>query len=100
MPKPQYDRDHQLRREALLPGAIGKLCPLEHPIDGRPCGRVMLATQELDLDHSSPVATDPRSRGDRIVHALKEDCRSGGNRSAGGKLGNDRAKFAPSRKWL
>lgn len=63
--------DHQRRRVALLPAAIGQPCPL--------CEKTMLAGQALDLDHSTPRVDDPASIGDRIVHA---SC----NRAAGGRI--------------
>jgi len=53
--------DHQKRRAALLPLAIGAKCPL--------CEKPMLASEALDLDHSVPRAHDPNSKGDRITHA-------------------------------
>jgi hypothetical protein len=56
-----YGWSHQKRRKYLLPRAIGKPCPL--------CGLVMRADQRLQLDHSTPLATNPNSIGDRIVHA-------------------------------
>lgn len=66
-----YGAHHQATRKALLPAAIGKPCPL--------CNEPMLATQQLDLDHTIPLAHDKTSRGDRIVHA---NC----NRAAGARL--------------
>jgi hypothetical protein len=57
----RYGREHRRRRTALLPAAIGMPCPL--------CGELMLPDQALDLDHSTPLWCDPRSKGDRIVHA-------------------------------
>lgn len=56
-----YDRAHEIVRAALLPAAIGTPCPL--------CGRTMQQDEPLDLDHTVPLAVDPTSRGDRIVHA-------------------------------
>lgn len=68
----QYGYDHKKQRAKLLPRAYGKPCPM--------CGRVMLKTQALDLDHSLPLILGG-TVGDRIVHAI---C----NRSAGARLGN------------
>jgi 5-methylcytosine-specific restriction endonuclease McrA len=63
--------DHQRRRKALLPAAIGKRCPF--------CGLPMLIGQKLELDHSIPRALGGR-HGDRMAHAV---C----NRRAGARLG-------------
>lgn len=88
MAESQYGADHQARRAQLLPLAIGTECPL--------CGEVMLASDDLDLDHSTPYAVDRQAVGDRIVHS---SC----NRSAGGRLGHELrshdALFKPSRSW-
>jgi hypothetical protein len=67
-----YGREHDARRAALLPLAIGKLCPL--------CGKLMRPDQPLDLDHSVPLAVDKDSKGDRIVHATCNRARRGGGR--------------------
>jgi hypothetical protein len=45
MTAPKYRYRHQQIREALLPEAYGRPCPL--------CGRVMLPGQQLDLDHTA-----------------------------------------------
>lgn len=79
-----YDTDHQRRREELLPDAYNTPCPI--------CGKLMLKGQELHLDHSTALAIDPQSKGDRIVHGT---C----NTSEGGKLGSARAKMPTSRSW-
>lgn len=79
-----YDAEHQRTREALLPDAYGKPCPR--------CGKPMLKGQRLHLGHTVDLAIDPQSKGDRIEHG---DC----NEGAGGKLANERVKFAPSREW-
>jgi len=63
-----YGHEHQRTRSLLLPFAIGQPCPR--------CGETMLEHEPLDLDHSTPLAEDRGSVGDRIVHA---SC----NRSAG-----------------
>lgn len=63
--------EHRATRARLLPLAYNTPCPL--------CGELMLEGQTLDLDHTIPLATNPRSHGDRITHA---HC----NRSAGGRL--------------
>lgn len=79
-----YDYDHQKRREALLPLAYNTPCAL--------CRELMLRGQELDLDHSTPLMVDRRSKGDRIVHA---SC----NRRAGAKMRTHRSRYRPSRSW-
>jgi hypothetical protein len=56
-----YGTPHQRRRAQLIPSAIGTVCPL--------CNEPMLAHQKLELDHTTPLAHDPNSIGDRIVHA-------------------------------
>jgi hypothetical protein len=63
MAKPQYRWTHQRRRKAMLPQAYGRPCIY--------CGIVMLATMQLDLDHTT----------NQITHAR---C----NRSAGARYGN------------
>lgn len=62
-----YGVAHQKRRERLIPLAYGTLCPL--------CGEEMLYGQELHLDHTVPLATNRRSKGDRIVHGSCNDAR-------------------------
>ena len=84
MPNP-YDHAHQKRRRELLPAAYNTPCPR--------CGEPMLKGQALDLGHSVDRSIDPNALGDRIEH---ESC----NRSAGALLGQDRARFAPTRKWF
>lgn len=79
-----YGALHEARKAELLPHAWNTPCPR--------CGQLMLKGQELDLGHTTDLAVDPTSVGDRIEHA---DC----NRSAGGKLGNARARLRPSRDW-
>lgn len=56
-----YDAEHMATRAALLPLAYGSRCQL--------CGEYMYPHHELHLDHSTPLAIDASSRGDRIVHA-------------------------------
>lgn len=75
-----YGWKHQTRREELLPAAIGTDCPL--------CGYEMRIGQALDLDHSVPLADDPASVGDRIVHA---EC----NRKAGARNHRNRQARVP-----
>lgn len=68
-----YGSAHQKKRAMMLPNAWGQPC-------GR-CGRVMLQSHDLDLDHG-----DPGHEGYLgIVHAR---C----NRKAGGTLGRERLK--------
>lgn len=62
-----YGTQHQRDRRRLLPAAYGELCPF--------CDEVMVEGQELDFDHSTPVAHGG-VRADRFAHA---DC----NRRAG-----------------
>jgi hypothetical protein len=56
-----YGWQHQQRRAALLPVALGTPCPI--------CGRVMLAGQALDLHHPIRLVDDPTSIATQIVHA-------------------------------
>jgi len=60
-----YDAEHMATRAALLPQAYGTLCP----IGGPTCVGYMYPHHELHLDHSTPLAVDSSSRGDRIVCA-------------------------------
>lgn len=88
-PRPSpYDGDHRLRREKAIGVALNTLCPK--------CGELMLKGQDLDFDHSEPLAVNPNSKADQIVHA---HC----NRSEGGELGaaitNERARYRHSRDW-
>jgi 5-methylcytosine-specific restriction endonuclease McrA len=69
-----YGTSHQQRRRILLPRAIGTLCSL--------CDQPMLVTQPLDLDHTNPLIHNPRSIGDRIVHA---HCNRGRPQVGGGQ---------------
>lgn len=69
---PAYHQ-HRRIRARILAHAYGRACPM--------CGRPMHPGDDLDLDHTTPLALDARSRGDRIVHA---SC----NRAAGGRLGS------------
>lgn len=85
MAKPAYGAEHQRRRREMLPGAYNTPCP--------ECGHPMLKGQNLELDHhTTPLAFDPDSKGDRIVCA---DC----NAKAGGRLGQRMRQLRPSRKW-
>ncbi len=61
-----YGAPHQRARERMLPHAVGQPCPR--------CGELMLAGQDLDAGHSTPLRFDPSSRADRIEHA---DCNRG-----------------------
>jgi hypothetical protein len=56
-----YGWQHQQRRAALLPHAVGTRCSL--------CGQMMLARQALDLHHPIRLVDDPTSVGTQIVHA-------------------------------
>lgn len=67
-----YGYEHQQRRAVMLPYAYGRPCPL--------CGQTMHPTQDLDLDHSEPLSTNPNSKGDRIVHASCNRSRGSGRR--------------------
>jgi hypothetical protein len=80
-----YGRDHRKRRAALIPLAIGQPCPM--------CDVAMKISDQLDLDHSTPLALGG-TVGDRIVH---RKC----NQLAGAKLGYAMAnKRTPaSRAW-
>lgn len=55
-----YGAEHQRIRKQLLPTAYGHRCPI--------CAQVMLQGQDLDLDHSTPIAFGG-TRADRITHA-------------------------------
>lgn len=55
-----YGSAHQATRAALLPKARNTPCPI--------CGRLMRWWHPLDLHHSTPLAVDPTSVGDQIVH--------------------------------
>ena len=66
-----YDAEHKERRRVMLRFAVGLPCPL--------CGSLMQEGEALDLDHTVPLSVDPRSKGDRVVHA---SC----NRSRGARI--------------
>lgn len=57
-----YGAEHVATRAALLPLAYGTQCPL--------CDEYMYPHQDLHLDHTTPLAVDSTSKGDRIVHAV------------------------------
>ena len=92
-------REHQQRRAALLPGALGTRCPGVGKWAGR-CGVLMVDPRRMDLDHTVPRALGG-TVGDRIVCSR---C----NRSAGATLGNQLRRrvrtaartVAPSRDWF
>lgn len=84
MAKPQYGADHQRRRQELVARDTGKPCPS--------CGTPMLRGLPTDAAHSTDVAVDPQAKADHLQCAR---C----NRSAGGRLGNARRRFRPSRSW-
>lgn len=46
---PSYGSDHQARRAALLPAAIGQPCPI--------CAQTMTRHDKLDLDHDTNAIT-------------------------------------------
>lgn len=56
-----YGAEHQERRRALLPSSWYTACPR--------CDVVMLPSERLELDHSTPLYVDAGGVGDRIVHA-------------------------------
>lgn len=89
----QYGTEHRKRSEQLRADAVGKVCRL--------CGETIRPGQLVDAGHPEGRARveDPTSVADAVEHALKADCSAGGNRSAGGKLGNRRAQFRPSESW-
>lgn len=68
--------DHQRRRAALLPAAIGTRCPIAGPR----CDGIMTNPKRMDLDHSTPRVLGGQ-HGDRITCS---PC----NRSTGATLGN------------
>jgi hypothetical protein len=55
-----YDAQHERTRRRLMATAVGTACPL--------CGEMMTEHDRLELDHTTPLKHDRRSRGDRIVH--------------------------------
>lgn len=59
----------------------------------------MLAGQSLDFGHSTDRAFDPAGKADRIEHADYANCPAGGNRAAGGRLGQQMQDLRPSRRW-
>ena len=68
-----YGAAHQRKRALLHANAIGNPCPI--------CHDTMHHNQPLDLDHTTPLSTDPTSQGDRIVHS---SC----NRAHGASISN------------
>lgn len=86
-----YGADHRRRREQALPAAYNTPCPR--------CGELMLKGQTLDFGHSLDRTFDAQSKADQMEHADYRDCPAGGNRAAGGRLGRDITKLAPSRQW-
>jgi len=83
---PRYDAAHRARKAMLLPNAYGQPCPR--------CGRVMLQTDVLELDHGDNF---PEEGYVGIVHRY---C----NRKAGGMVGKARViakkKADKARKWM
>lgn len=59
----------------------------------------MLAGQNLDFGHSQDRALAPSSKADQMEHADYRDCPAGGNRAAGGRLGQRMQDLRPSRRW-
>ena len=55
-----YGADHQRRRAAMIPHALGTACPV--------CHLLLLPGQPLALAHTTPLVQDPTSVGDAIVH--------------------------------
>jgi len=69
-----YGGPHQAIRKALLPYAVGSACAR--------CSRAILPGQQVDLDHND----------DRVGYRGWSHPRC--NRSAGGRLGNERKRPA------
>jgi 5-methylcytosine-specific restriction endonuclease McrA len=73
MAKPGYDAEHKReRRIAIATMPAGTRCPY--------CHRPMRQTDQLDYDHSVPIALGGINSPKRLAHSF---C----NRSAGGRLG-------------
>lgn len=75
---------HRQERAALLPLAYWTACPL--------CGRVMLPTEPLDLDHRVPRALGGQTGQGQITHRY---C----NRSQGEQIRRLRRQ-ALARRWV
>lgn len=86
-----YGADHRRRRVLALEAAYNMPCPR--------CGELMLRGQRLDFGHSEDRAFNADSKADRMEHADYQDCREGGNKAAGGKLGRQIQDLRPSQKW-
>lgn len=56
-----YDARHRRWAASAKRRAVGTPCVL--------CGVVMVSSDDLEAEHSTPLATDRASRADRIVHA-------------------------------
>lgn len=56
-----YDARHRRWAGAAKRRAVGQPCPL--------CGEVMVSSDDLEAEHSTPLVQDRTSRADRIVHA-------------------------------
>jgi hypothetical protein len=83
-----YGGDHQARRKALLPLALGTMCPIAGPR----CDGLMTNPNRMDLDHSVPRALGG-TVGDRIACS---PC----NRGLGAALGNKlRGMKRKTRRW-
>lgn len=86
-----YGAEHRRRRAQTIEDAYNTPCPR--------CGLPMLRGQRLDFGHTIDWALDHGSKADRFEHADKADCPAGGNRSAGGKLGQRLRDLRPSETW-
>lgn len=56
-----YDAKHRKWRTGAIRRVIGQPCPL--------CGDVIVSSDDIEAEHSTPLVADPTSRADRIVHA-------------------------------
>ena len=88
-----YSSAHRKARKALLPYAIGTMCPccLGQPTTHH-CDGLMTNPARMDLDHSTPIILGGGEVGDRIICL---PC----NRSAGATLGNQLRGRTSSRDW-
>lgn len=79
-----YGHAHRKMRAALLPDALGTVCPAQY---SPRCTGLMIDPHQMHLDHSRPAALGG-TRADRIVCA---PC----NLSMGAALGNQLRAGAP-----
>lgn len=83
--------DHQQRRTALLPAALGTRCPIAGP----KCDGVMVDPKRMHLDHSTPRALGG-TIGDRIVCM---PCNCGNGARLGNRLRARRNRVRQLPQW-